>query len=42
MKRTGTARSPLCRGEKLQDNIKAHLAAIKRKPSLVQSFFKAP
>ena len=42
MKRTGTARSPLRRGEKLQDKIEAQLAAIKRKPTLVQSFFKAP
>jgi transposase len=40
--RTGTARSPLRRGEKLQDKIEAQLAAIKRKPTLVQSFFKAP
>ena len=42
MERTGTARSPLRRGEKLQDKIEAQLAAIKRKPTLVRSFFKAP
>ena len=42
MKRTGVARTPLRQGEKLQDKIEAQLAAIKRKPRLVQSFFKAP
>jgi hypothetical protein len=42
MKRMGVARTPLRQGEKLQDKIEAQLAAIKRKPSLVQSFFKVP
>jgi transposase len=42
MKRTGVARSPLRRGEKLRDKIEAQLAAIKRMPQLVRSFFKAP
>ena len=42
MKRTGVARTPLRRGEKLQERIEAQLAAIKRLPQLVQSFFKAP
>lgn len=42
MKRTGVARKPLRRGEKLREKIEAQLAAIKRKPTLVQSFFKAP
>jgi transposase len=42
VKRTGVARSPLRRGEKLQDKIEAQLAAIKRVPRLVRSFFQAP
>jgi transposase len=42
MKRTGVARSPLRRGEKLQEKIEAQLSAIKRLPRLVRSFFKAP
>ena len=32
MKRTGVARAPLRRGEKLRDKIEAQLAAIKRMP----------
>ena len=39
VKRTGVARSPLRRGEKLQHKIEAQLAAIKRMPRLVRSFF---
>jgi len=42
VKRTGVARSPLRRGEKLQDKIEAQLAAIKRVPQLVRSFFLEP
>jgi transposase len=42
MKRTGAARAPLRRGEKLRDKIEAQLAAIKRMPQLVRSFFRAP
>jgi transposase len=42
MKRTGVARAPLQRGEKLRDKIAAQLAAIKRTPQLVRSFFHAP
>ena len=42
MKRTGVARTPLRRGEKLQEKIDAQLAAIKRLPQLVRSFFRAP
>ena len=42
MKRTGVARAPLRRGEKLSDKIEAQLAAIKRTPQLVRSFFQAP
>jgi transposase len=42
VKRTGVARAPLRRGEKLRDKIEAQLAAIKRMPRLVRSFFQAP
>jgi transposase len=42
MKRTGVARAPLRRGEKLRDKIEAQLAAIKRMPQLVRSFFQEP
>ena len=42
VKRTGVARAPLRRGEKLRDKIDAQLAAIKRTPQLVRSFFQAP
>jgi hypothetical protein len=42
MKRTGAARSPLRRGEKLRGKIEAQLAKIKRMPRLVRSFFPAP
>ena len=42
MKRTGVARSPLRKSEKLEDKIESQLAAIKRLPELVRSFFKAP
>lgn len=41
IKRTGVARAPLQRGEKLRDKIAAQLAAIKRMPHLVRSFFQA-
>jgi transposase len=42
MKRTGVSRSPLRRGERLQEKIEAQLSAIKRLPRLVRSFFMAP
>ena len=42
MKRTGVARTPLRKGEKLKDKIEAQLAALKKAPSLIRSFFKAP
>src|ERR1700741_1628153 len=42
MKRTGVARTPLRKGEQLQDKIEAQLAALKKAPRLVRSFFKAP
>jgi len=42
MKRTGVARAPLRKGERLSEKIEAQLAAIKRMPQLVRSFFKSP
>jgi len=42
MKRTGVARVPLRRGEKLRDKIERQLASIKCMPQLVRSFFQAP
>jgi len=42
MKRTGVARTPLRRGEKLRDKIEGQLARIKRMPQLIRSFFQAP
>jgi len=42
MKRTGVARTPLRKGEKLLDKVEAQLAEIRRLPDLVRSFFKAP
>jgi transposase len=42
MKRTGVARTPLRKGEKLKDNVEHQLAAIKKLPELVRSFFMAP
>jgi transposase len=42
IKRTGTARHPLQRGENLQRRIHAELRAVKHNRSLVRSFFRAP
>jgi len=42
VKRTGVARAPLRRGETLRQKVDEQLARIKRLPSLVRSFFKAP
>ena len=42
VKRTGVARKPLHKGEKLREKIDAQLAAIKQAPALVRSFFLAP
>lgn len=42
VKRTGTARRPLQKGEKLRDKIEAQLAKLQQMPRLVRSFFKAP
>jgi transposase len=42
VKRAGVARSPLRQGAKLADRITAQLAALKRVPQLVRSFFLEP
>ena len=42
VKRTGVARTPLRKGERLRDKIEAQLAKIKAMPRLVRSFFQAP
>ena len=42
VKRTGTARNPLQKGEQLQDRIEAELSALQRNRPLVRSFFRAP
>ena len=42
MKRTGTAKKPLRKGDHLQSCIDADLQAIQRDPKLVRSFFHAP
>jgi transposase len=42
VKRTGVARRPLQKGEKLSERIEAQLADIQTKPKLVRSFFQAP
>jgi transposase len=42
VKRTGTARRPLQKGEKLRDKIEGQLAKLQKLPELVRSFFKAP
>ena len=42
MKRTGVARAPLRKGERLRDKIDAQLAAIKAAPKLIRSFSRAP
>ena len=42
VKRTGTARNPLHKGEQLQDRVEAELLALQRDRPLVRSFFRAP
>jgi hypothetical protein len=42
LKRTGTAKRPLAKGESLHRRLDADLLAIKRRPALVRSFFNAP
>lgn len=41
-KRTGVARSPLRKGEKLRDRVDAQLQAVADDPPLVRSFFRHP
>ena len=41
-KRTGNARRPLQKGERLADRITAQLTAMARRPALVRSFFRHP
>ena len=41
MKRTGTARSPLAKGDSLHDRIDKQLFHVRWNPALVRSFFKA-
>ena len=42
VKRTGVARTPLRKGERLREKIEAQLARIKDTPRLIRSFFKTP
>jgi transposase len=42
VKRTGTARRPLQKGEKLRGRIDSELATVRDDPTLVRSFFQAP
>ena len=42
VKRTGVARAPLRKGERLRDQIEPQLAAIRAAPRLVRSFFQHP
>jgi len=42
VKRTGTARRPLQKGEKLRDKIEEQLAKLQQMPRLVRSFFQIP
>lgn len=42
VKRTGPARRPLRKGEKLREKIEEQLAKMQKLPSLIRSFFKAP
>ena len=41
-KRTGNARRPLQKGEKLEDRVRAQLADIGGNPALIRSFFRHP
>jgi transposase len=41
-KRTGVARRPLQKGEKLQERVREQLQKIGNNPALVRSFFKHP
>jgi transposase len=41
-KRTGVARNPLRKGEKLQQRVDAQLQSVADNPALVRSFFRHP
>lgn len=41
-KRTGNARRPLLRGERLEERVAAQLSDIGKRPGLVRSFFRHP
>lgn len=41
-KRTGNARRPLRKVDRLEERVRAQLAEIGKQPSLVRSFFKHP
>ena len=42
LKRTGTARRPMQKGEKLRERVEQALATLKKTPALLRSFFRAP
>jgi len=42
VKRTGTARRPLRKGESLREKIEEQLAKLQQMPQLIRSFFGAP
>lgn len=42
VKRTGIARRPFRKGEKLREKIEAQIASLQKLPNLVRSFFQAP
>jgi transposase len=42
VKRTGAARRPLQKGEKLREKITEQLASLQKLPNLIRSFFNAP
>jgi len=42
LKREGTSKKPLKRGESLRRRVEEDLATIKQKPALVRAFFRAP
>jgi transposase len=42
LKRTGTSRRPLQKGEKVRERIDQELAKLKKTPALLRSFFGAP
>lgn len=42
VKRTGVARRPLQKGEKLEDKVTEQLSEVQNQPNLVRSFFNAP